>query len=40
MRNTFESILGKQANRIVRLELPTEEQLRRIILEDVIGIIA
>lgn len=40
MRNTFESILGKQANRIVGLELPTEEQLKRIILEDVVGIIA
>lgn len=40
IRNTFESILGKQANRIVRLELPTEEQLKRIILEDVVGIIA
>lgn len=40
MRNTFESILGKQANRIVGLELPTEEQLKRIILEDVLGIIA
>lgn len=40
MRNTFESILGKQANRIVMLELPTEEQLKRIILDDVVGIIA
>lgn len=40
MRNTFESILGKQANRIVGVELPTEERLKRIILEDVIGIIA
>lgn len=40
MRNTFESILGKQADRVVQLELPTEEDLKRIILEDVIGIIA
>ena len=40
MRNTFESILLKQADRIVQLDLPTEEELKRIILEDVIGIIA
>ena len=40
MRNTFESILVKQADRIVQLDLPTEEELKRIILEDVIGIIA
>lgn len=40
MRNTFESILAKQADRIVGLELPTEEQLKRVILEDVVGIIA
>ena len=39
MRNTFESILGKQANRIVNLELPTEKELKNIILEDVKGIL-
>lgn len=39
MRNTFESILGKQANRIVNLELPTEKELKNIILEDVMGIL-
>ncbi len=39
IRNTFESILGNQANRIVNLELPTQEQLMQIELQDVLDII-
>lgn len=40
IRNTFESIMGKQADRIVLLETPTEEQLKNIIREDVLDIIS
>ena len=39
MRNTFENIMVKQADRIVALELPTVEQLKSIQKEDVIGVI-
>lgn len=39
MRNTFESILGKQANRIVMMDFPSESELMHIKLEDVIDII-
>lgn len=39
MRNTFENIMIRQADRIVALELPTVEQLKSIQKEDVIGVI-
>lgn len=39
MRNTFETIMGKQANRIVLLDMPTEEELKIIKKEDVIDVI-
>lgn len=39
VRNTFENIMVRQANRIVQLELPTEEELKKIKKEDVIGVI-
>ena len=39
MRNAFETILGKQANRIVNLDMPTESELKRILPEDVKGVI-
>lgn len=40
MRNTFESILGKQADRIVTLEYPSKDELVKIKYEDVVGIIS
>ena len=39
MRNTFENIMVRQADRIVALELPTVEQLKSIQKEDVMGVI-
>lgn len=39
MRNTFENIMMKQANRIVTLSMPTVEQLKTIKKEDVIGVL-
>ena len=35
IRNTFESIVGKQANRIVNIALPSAEELKMLTLEDV-----
>lgn len=39
IRNAFEKIMMKQANRLVDYETPTKEQLCEIVKEDVIGII-
>lgn len=39
MRNTFENIMVKQANRIVLMDMPTEEELKMIRREDVIDIL-
>jgi hypothetical protein len=38
MRNLFESILREQANRIVNLDFPTQEQLMQIELQDVVEV--
>lgn len=39
IRNTFEKIMVNQANRIVEIAYPTQEQLSKVIKEDVIGVI-
>lgn len=39
VRNTFENIMVKQANRIVLMDMPTEEELKMICKEDVIDIL-
>lgn len=39
IRNAFEKILLNQANRLVRLEEPTKEQLQEILVEDVYDVI-
>lgn len=40
IRNAFEKILLNQANRLVKLEEPTKEQLQEILVEDVYDVIA
>lgn len=39
VRNTFENIIGKQANRIVLMDMPTEEELKMIRKEDVLDVL-
>ncbi|MCI8408132.1 MAG: AAA family ATPase [Lachnospiraceae bacterium] len=39
VRNTFENIMVKQANRIVLMDMPTEEELKVIHKEDVIDVL-
>lgn len=38
VRNTFENIMVKQANRIVQMDMPTEEELKLIRKEDVVDV--
>lgn len=39
VRNTFENIMVKQANRIVLMDMPTEEELKLIRKEDVLDVL-
>lgn len=39
VRNTFENIMINQANRIVLLDMPTEEELRLIRIEDIKNVV-